>query len=119
MSKGREPVIRLATEDDIRAFYGKVDWTFRAYVAELDGEVLGVGGIYYEDPYVVAFSSFKPEMRKFKKTMVRSVRKIMELVKDRSCIAVASDKHDTSEKLLTKLGFERIDGRVFGWTPKS
>ena len=113
---GGQPTIREATEADVRAFYGSVNWTFRAFVAELDGQVLGIGGGYYDGPSVVAFSSLKPEMLRYKKTIVLGARKIMELVRGRSCFAIASEKHPGSERLLEHFGFERVNGRVFKWT---
>lgn len=120
-TSGRKcPVIRPATEADIRLFYGRAEWSFRALAAELDGEVLAVGGIYYDGPNIVAFSSVKPGANlEYPFTAARMTRKIMEIVDGRACFAIASQKFDTAPALLERLGFERIEDRVYRWAKKS
>ena len=114
------PEIRPATEADIRRFYGSVKWTFRAFAAELDGEVLAVAGIYYDWPHVVAFSSVKPGANdRYKFTAGRMVMKVMELVRARTCYAVIGPSFPESGKLLERLGFEHVEGRIYRWTPAS
>lgn len=112
------PRLRPATRKDIEAFYGTVKWTFRAIVAELNGEVIGIGGVYYDGNKTVAFSSIKPELLRYKVTLVRGLKKIMDIVGPRECIAIADPKIETAPQLLRRLGFEEIGGGYFRWARK-
>ena len=105
-----------ATRKDIETFYGpNCKWTFRACAARLGDETLGVGGIYYEGPHIIAFSSFKPELDKYPVAKVRGIKKIMEIVGDREVYAIASEQYPGSGKLLERLGFEHIGERLYAW----
>src|SRR3990167_10019587 len=105
-----------ATRADIAAFYGPdFKWTFRAFAARLGDETLGVGGIYYEGPHIIAFSSFKPEMDNYPVAKVRGIKKIMSIIGDREVYAIASEQYPGSHELLKRLGFEHIGGRLFKW----
>lgn len=115
----RAPRIRPAVESDIRGFYKDGKWTFRAYAAELDGEVLAVGGFYYDGPHVVVFSSVKPGANeKYPFTAGRMVKKIMTLIEDMPCVALADDKFPDAPKLLERLGFEQVRGKAYRWVRK-
>jgi hypothetical protein len=110
------PKIRPATHADLERFYGRFPWTFRAFAAELDGEVLGIGGIYYHREYVVAFSHAKDDAhQKYPFTAARMTKKIMGLVDGRPCIAIVSDTIPGAPALLERLGFEKTEGRVWRW----
>lgn len=109
------PIIREATEADFRQFYGKIPWTFRAYVVEIDGQIMGIGGVYYDGESIIAFSSIRPELKRHKVTILKGARKVMGLVNGRACLAIASKDHAGSERLLEHLGFERVGDRVFRW----
>ncbi len=114
------PKIRPATKADIDAFYGvQKNWSFRAVVADLNGEILGIGGIYYPVSHCgkvpVVFSEFRPEMRRFPMTLARGALEIMNIVKGKTCFAVASEKFDGSCALLERLGFEHIGERTYKW----
>ena len=98
-----------ATPDLVLAYYGKpAPFTFKGYVALLDGKPVGVGGIYYDNERPVAFSDMAPEMRARKRDVVRAIR----LLKNQfdACKAqlfvIANKDEPTSPHLLTKLGFE-------------
>ena len=105
-----------ATRKDIEVFYGpNCKWTFRAFAARLGDETLGVGGIYYEGPHIIAFSSFKPEMDNYPVAKVRGIKKIMGIIGDREVYAIASEQYPDSHGLLKRLGFEHIGGRLFKW----
>ena len=97
-------------------FYGKFPWTFRALAAELDGEVLAVGGVYYHKDHVIVFSqSVAGAHEKYPFTAGRMTKEIMKLVNGRPCIAVASDTIPGAPKLLERLGFEHVEERVWRW----
>lgn len=90
---------------------------------ENEEKLLGIGGVYYDGDFIIAFSRFDPELRKYPLAMARGTKKIMEIVKDKSCLAIADESIEGSSKLLERLGFKPIDGhnpkggRVYKWTP--
>ena len=90
--------------------------TFKAWVAEDETGLLGIGGVYYDGEFVVAFSRFDPDIEKYPLAKARGLKKIMEIVKDKPCVAVADDKFPGSGKLLERIGFQHIEGNVYKWT---
>lgn len=98
-----------ATTDLVLAYYGKPPpFTFKGYVALLDGKPVGVGGIYRDNESLVAFSDMGPEMRARKRDVVRAIH----VLKDQfdACKAqlfvIANKDEPTSPQLLARLGFE-------------
>lgn len=108
---------RPATGQDIKKFYPDLRHTFRAWVAEDETGVLGIGGVYYDGPYIIAFSRFEPGLEKYPLGKARGLKKIMEIVKDRHCIAIADEKFRDAPGLLERIGFKHVEGRVYKWTP--
>ncbi len=105
-----------ATRQDIEQFYGPgFKWTFRAYAARDEDQTLGVGGIYYDGEYIIVFSSFKPEIEKYPLAKARGLKKIMEIVGDRECYAIADANFPSAPELLERIGFEHVEGRIFRW----
>jgi hypothetical protein len=108
-------VIRPATDKDARSYNGKRPlYSFRGFVAEKDGEVLGMCGIYFQAGVPIAFSDLRPELRAHKKILAKGCRIVQRLIEElgRPVYAVACDKEPTAPYLLAKLGF-RPTG-VFG-----
>ena len=108
---------RPATREDIDLFYPNLKHTFKAWVVENDERPLGIGGVYYDGDFIIAFSRFDPELRKHPLAMARGTMKIMEIVRDKPCLAIADENIPGSEELLKRLGFKPIEGRVYKWTP--
>ena len=107
---------RPATRGDIELFYPALKHTFKAWVVENDERPLGIGGVYYDGDFVFAFSRFDPELRKYPLAMARGAKKIMEIVKDKPCLAIADENIPGASKLLERLGFKSIDGHIYKWT---
>ncbi len=106
--KSHEPVIRSATEADLINYYGEnPGFTVRALVADLDGEIIAIGGLAYYPGQMLAFSEMKEPMRKYPKLIYKSAFKVAELIKKYggSVVAVANCKENNAGKLLKKLGF--------------
>ena len=104
---------RPATRDDIRLFYPDLKHTFRAWVVENEERVLGIGGVYYDGDFIIVFSRFEPELEKYPLAKARGVKKIMEIVGDKTCLAIADEKFPESTKLLERIGFKHIEGRMY------
>lgn len=81
--------------------------SFRGYVAEIDGEIAGIGGVFYHHGIPVAFSEMSDKMRASKKSIALAIR-LLERMFDSMCtpvFAFANQKEPTSAGLLAKLGF--------------
>ena len=113
------PKIRPAVRADLEKFYDEFPWTFRALAADLDGEVLAIGGIYYHKDHVIVFSHIKDDANeKYPFTAGRMTKMIMNMVAGKACVAVASEMIPGAPALLERLGFEHIEARIWRWVKK-
>lgn len=120
MSQTR-PSLRPATRADYREFYGEDPVnTMRAYVAELDGKVVGIGGTMCVQDSVYVFSDMKDELRPFKVSIFKFAKKVDELLSGLPGVCIANPNEPNSERLLRSLGFEWVSstesGEVYKWT---
>lgn len=107
------PEIRPATARDFVAFYGAPPaTTVRAYVADLDGDILGIAGISFHGSLLIAFSDIKPEMRKFPITIMRGARKVLDMTRA-PILAYPDPDIEGAPRLLERLGFVNLDGTVY------
>jgi hypothetical protein len=88
----------------------------QAIVLEVDGVVLGVGGIYAEGGKIIGFSDFKPEAATYKKSIIHGARMMLGLMrsKRRPVYAVRDESIDTAPGFLAYLGFVQ-DGDYYVW----
>lgn len=94
-----------ATPDLVRAYYGgPPPYSFKGYVALLDGKPIGIGGVFFNG-CPVAFSEMKEEMRPRTKDKARAVRVLERLIETYKSPVFAVAAEPTSVPLLTKLGF--------------
>lgn len=110
--------IRAAGPLDVAALYhGPQKRSMRAVVVTVDQIPLGLGGVYYEDDKIIAFTRIKPELRAYPFAIYKAARLVMEMVERRggTVFAVADPSVDRSEAFLEHLGFERM-GEVYQWT---
>lgn len=114
--------LRSATASDAAAFWGFLPHqSFRAIAAEIDGQVIGIGGYALDGPYVRAFMDIKPEARRHRVALLRAAKMTLAMARERgvSLIAVAQDDEPTADRFLTHLGFEHShsspDGEVYRW----
>lgn len=94
---------------DAIAYYGEAPkQSFRGYAAELDGEIIALGGVYYQDGLPIAFTEMKPKMRMHRKAIAKGCRMIVRLLDDigGSVYAIACNAEPTAPYLLAKLGFK-------------
>ena len=116
-SEGRV-IVKTATWADLKEFYPDMRLgTMRALVATLDGKVAGVVGVIRDGDHGRYFSEFHEELQPHLKSMVimRAIKKSMEWVKAYKGPVLAVAQHDEGARLMTRLGFTRIDGEVFQW----
>ena len=104
-------VFRQATAQDAEDFYGRRPlFSFKGYTAEYHGDVVGLGGIYYQNDLPVAFTDMAAPMRRDKRACARACRLLTEHF-DELGHPVYAVPEPTSVKLLAKLGF-RPTGRI-------
>lgn len=111
--------VRPATYQDIVSLDGQPPIrTCRAMVAEEDGKVIGIWGIYTQNTRYVLFSSFTTEFRKRKRNFAIAVKSAWDLIRSRPSmpvIAEADPDIEGSDVLLIHMGFTKLDGRVYEW----
>ena len=117
--------IRRSTIEDIKHFFGhRHKNSMRAYTAVLDGEPVGVAGIYYDGVRIIAFSIANEEARKkYKFAVYKMAKKVVDILQERNIIAyaIADPEIEGSDKLLRHLGFNYVgpckEGEVYQWNP--
>lgn len=104
-----EVVFRPATDADAQRYYGRrAHSSFRGFVAELNGELVGLAGVYYQDGVPIAFSEINPHVRSRRRDIVRGVKMLMQIVDTIKgpVYAVANPAEPTAPYLLAKLGWK-------------
>lgn len=100
--------IRPAREADILAFYERLPGpSIRAWVLEMDGEVVGVSG-WYGVPRVV-FSDVREGVPKM--TIWRAAKAMMAKM-DKPAVCQGSEG---SRAMLERLGWQELEDEVFTW----
>jgi hypothetical protein len=98
---------RPATSEDAELFYGRAPrFSFKGFVAEYHGDVVGLGGIYYHGDLPVAFTDMAAPMRRDRKACARACRLLTQYF-DATGHPVYAVPAPTSAKLLAKLGFRQ------------
>ena len=113
-----EIVTRPATKADIDAYYGGIrHGTLRAMVAEMDGRIVGIVGLVREPDAGKFFSEFAPELEPYLGSIriMRAVKQAMQYVFEYQGPVIAISEGPKSVKLLTKLGFEHLEGELWAW----
>lgn len=111
---GSSPIIRHATREDIEAYSTIPNKpTLLAWVADLDGQLLGIGGFHFTQGRWFGFCDLKSDMRRYKLSIARAGRMIMAEAKRQGIRFVYADadlNEANSVRWLCSLGF-RLDPR--------
>jgi len=116
--------IRPATQKDVERWYGSRPlFGLRAIVAELDGVVVALSGVYRSGDNYVAVCGSTPEMRRRKRDVIALIEKSKKLFKRYPFVlAFRSEEEPTSESLLRHIGFSRVgrtpSGDLYVWATK-
>lgn len=110
------PAIVPATRELLAAIGEKPPGAGRAFAAVLDGEVLGVCGYFHDHARLVLYSKMRPELRRWKKVIVRGVRLAMQAASKVRAPIVATADEAVPQRFLKKLGFEHVVDNVY-WKP--
>tara|TARA_R110002074_G_C12558458_1_gene667616 strand:- start:13966 stop:14334 length:369 start_codon:yes stop_codon:yes gene_type:complete len=118
------PTVRPATQRDLVSFYGEAPaQSVRAVVADLGGEIIAVGSLVYLSGSVMGLRmEIKPEMRRYKVSLHRGAKMLLDMAKRAGIPAVAAvrdAREPRSSQWMTRLGFEHVsdnqDGEVWIW----
>lgn len=111
-------VIKLATANDLEAFYGeRPKGATRATVAVLDDKVVGVIGITRGADYGLFFSEFSAELKPYLRsvTIMRTIKSSLSYCEQYHgpVLAVAEDAEGC--RIMHRLGFTHLHGGWYGW----
>lgn len=104
------------------AFYGSpLPVSARAWVAELDGEVIGIAGYYLKGGAALVFSDMTDAMRAYPVTIMREAKRVMAEIRV-PAVCIASSERKGSARFLRRLGwtFARStdEGEAYAWQPR-
>lgn len=93
-------------------------YSVRGVVVELDGELIGVGGVLHSSP-MQAFSVMDDKIRKYPRTIMKVILSFKELLNNYQLpiYAKCSMREKNSRKVLERIGFELVGGRLYQWKP--
>jgi hypothetical protein len=109
---------RRANAQDIRDYYGDAPReTIRAYVADINGSIVGIVGIFRSKDSGIFFSEFKPELQPYLKsiTIMRTIKKALSLCDEYRGPVFALADNAESCRLMNRLGFTHLHGAWYGW----
>ena len=111
-------LIRPAIKADTKDFPVLQGATFRALVAEQDGQLVGIAGYMYDGNILQGFSSQKEAIKP--KTIIKLARGVIEMYQDAKSpiYAKANSEFDNSKRFLVYLGFEEMANGLFVWSKK-
>ena len=114
-------IFRPATLKDVEFFYPEgIPTSVKAIIAEHNGAVLAIGGLYKAGQQMVCFSGMVDDMRRFPKQILKMARLVMKMCQLYPCVyAVASENEATSKRFISHFGFEPFwfstDGEIYVW----
>lgn len=105
--------VRPATRDDLLRYSGeeRLGPTATAFIGEIDGEPVGIGGLAYRAGRVYAFCDLKPEAKQHPKALHAAALAVIKLARDlrhRFVFAEMDLSEPTAPRWLARLGFERL-----------
>lgn len=117
---------RPARPEDVAALHPEVSGvSYRAWVAELDGEAVGVIGLALTRPRACLFCGFREELRPHLKTVavLRLLKKVLGVIEERGLpvFALRDRSEDKAPDILKRLGFAPLGefggDEVWEWQP--
>ena len=112
-------IVRELTRDDLIGWYGDtgVYPTFKGFAFQLDGEVIGIGGLHFTQGLVIAFSDGKPECKKFKISLHKTALRLFAEAgkRHKRIIALQGVDEPSAPRWLSRLGFKKISEGLWQW----
>jgi hypothetical protein len=115
------PILRAATREDIAELAARfgVNPTMRAIVADLDGRLIGIGGVFRHHGRWYAFCSLTDEARAHKMTILRGGKRLVAMMGEMGLRFVYAHPDDTeprSAAWLMSLGFQPTGNHFWRWS---
>lgn len=106
--------IRPARPDDVGHITDEpLPWRIRALTGEIDGRVIGVGGLaWLPGGTIAAFAALTDEARGYKVSLHRAGLRLMREAKEagiKSVVASADTQSVTAMRWLLRLGFDLVE----------
>ncbi len=107
---------RRATQADVHTMGGAALRGLRAWAAELDGRLMGVGGTFWGPAYLTGFMDLSPELLKRPRWVVQCVKHGMAEVRERGLpvVVIAQPGTPTAPTLLRHFGFKHAGHTTHG-----
>jgi len=109
--------IRPLTREDLVGYWHMEDIgrSVRGFVAEKDGEVLGMTGLIYMAHSIIAFAEMKEGGQQYPLSIMRITRMMQGLMRgiNAPIFAVADEQYPNSRAFLERVGFEQVAGRQY------
>ncbi len=116
-----EPLFRPATEADLCEWYGRLPgYSIKAWVLEVDGEVMGIGGLaYHRGRPNHLFTEWKPGLKRFPVSMIKAMRRGLEQLRGAPALARIQKDEPQAERIsrmmgLTPAGADQ-EGKLYRW----
>jgi N-acetylglutamate synthase-like GNAT family acetyltransferase len=110
-------IIRPLTREDMLAFWqaGALERSVRGFVAEKDGQILGVTGLIYMPSVIIAFAEMRVDGQKYQMSIMRIAKRMQALMRESRApiFAVADPDLPNSMAFLERVGFEQVVGRQY------
>jgi len=106
--------IRPARGEDIETFFGRPSpFTLNhAEVADADGEILALIGVYWYENRKYIFSEIRQDALKYRKKILATAKAFMRKLPRGVYYAAADARHPTADRFLKYLGFE-VDSALY------
>ena len=117
-------VLRPTRPDDLPHLIGEpLPWRVRAITGEIDGRVIGIGGLtFLPGGTVAAWTALTDEALRHKITLHRAALRLLREAKAAGysrIVACADPESVKAVRWLERLGFECLAGMVYVWRPDS
>lgn len=112
------PTLVPATQAMLKELGERPKGTGRAYAAVMEGRTLGVCGYYQDHGRLVLYAQVTPELRRWKKVILRGAKMTMAAADRLRAPVVAMAQPDVpgSDRTLIWLGFEHVEEELY-WRP--
>lgn len=112
--------VRPATREDIEAFSGeRLPVTVMALAGEVDGRIVGIGGLARVNGWLVGFCDLSEEGRRYKMAIVKAARRILATARSEGrqfVYAWADPTEPNATRWLQSLGFVAVnESGLFKW----
>ncbi|CNL54324.1 Uncharacterised protein [Yersinia intermedia] len=110
--------IRHANDNDIRNWYGCIPATMRAVVMEVDGDPKMICGVMHQSDHYMAFMDTKDDAQQYPVAIMKASRLAVKEIFSKyhqPILAIESDKHESANRFLKRMGFNPINKKVMVW----